>query len=373
MQVEFYRHALTEEDIDAVSKVLRSVFLTTGPVAASFEKQFSELTGLKSTVSLNSCTGAMHLALLALGIGPGDEVIVPAMTFIATATVVTHCGARPVLVDVEPDTAMIDPAKVEAAITPRTKAIIPVHLYGAMADMRTLRIIADKHKLFLIEDCAHCIEGERDGVRPGMLSNAACYSFYATKNLTCGEGGALATNDTKLADQVRLLRQHGMSKEAADRYGGNYKHWDMIALGWKYNLNDVLSALMIHQIPRLEKQLGERERVWNIYDETCAQIPGVDVPRIAGKSARHLYTVWVPAEKRDACLQYMQERGVGVAVNYRAMHTLTWFVDTFGFKADDFPIAFEIGQRTMTLPLYPGLNSECAQYVAKTLCKFFIK
>jgi dTDP-4-amino-4,6-dideoxygalactose transaminase len=367
MKVEFYRHALNEDDIQATTGVLRSIFLTTGPAAAAFERKFSQYTGLAHAVSLNSCTAALHLALLGLGIGPGDEVIVPAMTFIASATPVWHVGARPVLVDVEPQTGLIDVAKVEAAITPRTKAIIPVHLYGVMADMKALSSLARKHGLFIVEDCAHCIEGRRDGIRPGQLADVACYSFYATKNLTCGEGGALATNNPSLARTVYSLRQHGMNKEAAGRYTGAYQHWDMTTLGWKYNLSDILAVLLVGQMDRLDTQLQRRTYLCEEYDTRLRGTPGLDIPLRPGKSACHLYTVWVPGDRRDRILQELQKNDIGVAVNYRAIHTLKYFRENLGHAPEDFPVALEIGQRTISLPLYPLLRKEEVAYVCNTL------
>jgi len=367
MKVEFYRHALNEDDIQAVAGVLRSLFLTTGPAAAAFEQKFSHYTGLRFTVSLNSCTAALHLALLGLGIGPGDEVIVPAMTFIASFTPVWHVGARPVLVDVSPQTGLIDVVKVEAAITPRTKAIIPVHLYGALADMGALSTLARKHGLFIVEDCAHCIEGMRDGIRPGELADAACYSFYATKNLTCGEGGALATNNPDLAKAAYSLRQHGMSREAADRYTGLYQHWDMTTLGWKYNLSDILAALLVGQIDRLDTQWQRRTRLCEEYDTLLRGTPGLDIPVRPGKSACHLYTAWVPGARRDSILQGLQKNGIGVAVNYRAIHTLKYFRENLGYTPEHFPVALEIGHRTISLPLYPALREEDVAYVCSTL------
>lgn len=367
MKVEFYRHSLNENDIRAVAEVLRSIFLTTGPAAAAFEEKFSHYTGLAHVVTLNSCTAALHLALLGLGIGPGDEVIVPAMTFIASATPVWHVGATPVLVDVEPQTGLLDVSKVAAAITPRTRAIIPVHLYGAMADMKALSSLARKHGLFMVEDSAHCIEGERDGIRPGQLADAACYSFYATKNLTCGEGGALATQNPALAKKVLSLRLHGMSKEAASRYSSAYQHWDMLALGWKYNLSDILAALLVSQLDRLDTQWQRRMQLFEAYDRLLHDVPGLEIPARPGKSAAHLYTVWVPAAKRDGILKGLQEKGVGGAVNYRAIHILKYFREKLGHALEDFPVALEIGQRTISLPLYPLLREEEVAYVGRTL------
>lgn len=368
MKIEFYRHNLEQVDIDNVSRVLRSIFLTTGPVTAEFERRFSEYTGLKHTVALNSCTAALHLALLAMDIGPGDEVITTPMTFIATATAIMHTGATPVLVDVEPESGLLDVGRVEAAIISRTKAVIPVHLYGTMVDMRGLRTVADRHKLKIVEDCAHCIEGERDGVRPGQLGDAACYSFYATKNLTCGEGGALATNDPGLVEKINILKLHGMSKDAASRYSGKYRHWDMVLEGWKYNLSDIMAALLVDQIARLDGYHRRREEIAASYDRAFAGHPAIALPVVRGKSARHLYTIWVDPERRDSIVHSFQDQEIGVAVNYRAIHTLTFFRERFGFHPEDFPVAWGIGRRTISLPFYPGLSgNEVAGVIETTL------
>jgi len=367
MKVEFFRHSITDADIAGVADVLRATFLTAGPETARFERRFSEYTGLSHTIGLNSCTAALHLSLLALGVGPGDEVITTPMTFIATATAIMHTGASPVFVDVEKETGLMDVSKIEPAVTPRTKVVIPVHLYGSMVNMKAVRDIADRHGLRIVEDAAHCVEASRDGFRPGRLSDAACYSFYATKNITCGEGGAVATLNGELADRIRCLRQHGMSKEAADRYGGKYRHWDMVDLGWKYNMHDISAALLIDQLRRIETYLKKRESVWKRYDEAFNPIPQIQVPQTRGKSAYHMYTVWVDPERRDRILHRLQQKRVGVAVNYRAVHTLTYFKKVFGFKASDFPAAFEIGRKTITLPLYPLLGTEEVAYVIETV------
>jgi dTDP-4-amino-4,6-dideoxygalactose transaminase len=367
MNVEFYRHHLTQQDKDEVATVLASTFLTTGPVTAAFEQAFAGYTGLAHVVGVNSCTAALHLSLLALGIGPGHEVITTPLTFIASATAIMHAGATPVFVDVEKDTGLLDVRRIAAAVTPRTRAILPVHLYGAMVDMTALRQVADHHGLKIVEDCAHCIEGRRDGVRPGALADAACYSFYATKNLTCGEGGAIATGSGELADRLRVLRTHGMNKDAAGRYSGLYRHWDMVALGWKYNLHDVSAALLIHQIPRLEANWRRRHAIAALYDQGLAGVAGLSRPRVFGRSAHHLYTIWVAPEHRDAVLHGLQQKGVGVAVNYRAIHTLTYFRERFGFAPEDFPNALAIGNRTLSLPFYSRLTDEAVGYVVDSL------
>lgn len=370
MRIEFFRHALDERDIESVTDTLRSVFLTTGPVCARFEESFAAYTGLAHSVSLNSCTAALHLALLSLGVGPGDEVITTPMTFIASATSVLHTGATPVLADVDPDTGLIDPKAVEAAITPRTKAILPVHLYGVMADMRALRAIADRHHLAIVEDAAHCIEAERDGVRPGQLGDAVCYSFYATKNLTCGEGGALCTTREDVAKKALLLRQHGMSKEAAKRYHGLYQHWDMVELGWKYNLSDIQASLMVRQLERLDSLWEQRRAVHGLYEAALSGIPGLRLPGLRGKSAHHLFTVQVPADKRDGLLAHLGQKEIGVAVNYRAIHTLTWFRDTFGFAPGDFPNALAFGAGTLSLPFHTRLDDQAVGHVAQAIKEY---
>ena len=266
-KVEFYRHDLGAPELEAIAGVLKGPILTTGDTVAEFEQKFAAYLGRKHALGVTSCTGAMHMALLALGIGSGDEVITTPMTFIATAAAILEAGARPVFVDVEPDTGNIDAAKVEAAVTKRTKAILPVHLYGLLCDMRALRAIADKHGLAIIEDAAHCVEGIRDGVRPGGLAEVACFSFYATKNLSCGEGGAMVTDDSELYEKLKMLRLHGMTKNANDRHREGYQHWDMKILGWKYNMDNIQAAILLPQLERLDRKLVHRERLADRYTE----------------------------------------------------------------------------------------------------------
>jgi UDP-4-amino-4-deoxy-L-arabinose-oxoglutarate aminotransferase len=358
--VEFYRHSLTEADIEEVAAVLRSVFLTTGPRNTRFEKAFAEYLGVKDVVSVSSCTSALFLCLAALDVKEGDEVITTPLTFIATANTAMHLGATPVFVDVEPDTGNIDVARIPAAITERTRAVIPVHLYGLMADVARLSEICRQSGIALVEDAAHAAEPSRDGLRPGQQSFAACFSFYATKNLTCGEGGAIGTNDVELGERLRRLRQHGMSKGAAERYTGRYQHWDMVELGYKANLSDIQAALLLGQLPRLEGQLARREAIARAYEEAFTGIDGLSFPTVpaGARSARHLFTIWVPPQHRDRSLSLLQERGIGVAVNYRAIHLLSYYRNRFGFEPGMFPNAELIGNSTITLPLYPSMTDQ---------------
>jgi dTDP-4-amino-4,6-dideoxygalactose transaminase len=315
----------------------------------------------------------LHLSLLALGVGKGDEVITTPMTFVATATAILHTGAKPVFVDVEPDTALIDPTKIRSAITSRTKAIIPVHLYGQMCDMKMIKSIADEHGLKVIEDAAHCIEGEREGIKPGQLSDVACFSFYATKNITSGEGGAVATRGRDLAEKVRLLRTHGMSKEAAERYSGIYQHWDLIECGWKYNMDNIHASLLLPQLDRIETYWAHRKALYGDYVNSLEHITGLEYPRIAdnSKSAYHLFTIWVDPKRRDAILHGLGKAGIGAAVNYRAIHLLSHLAQTLGSQRGDFPIAEDIGDRTISLPFYVGLQPEEIKYVATELKRLF--
>lgn len=369
MKVEFYRHNLDEQDIARLVEVCRGVFLTTGQDVKRFEEAFAAYLGVRHAVGVTSCTAGLHIGLLAVGVGPGDEVITTPMTFAATSNTVLYTGATPVFVDVEPDTGLISADAVERAITPRTKAIIPVHLYGQMADMRRLKAIADRAGLSLIEDCAHAIESERDGVKPGQISDAASFSFYATKNITSGEGGAVTANSPAINERLRLLRQHGMSASAADRYTGVYRHWDLELLGWKYNMTNLQAALLEGQLGRIAGLWERREAICQRYEAGFRGVEGLSFPivRPGSKSARHLFTIWVNPARRDEVLADLQARGVGVAVNYRAVHLLHYYQERFGIPRGTFPVAERIGDSTVTLPLYPKLTEPEIDYVIENV------
>ncbi|WP_320005697.1 DegT/DnrJ/EryC1/StrS family aminotransferase [Maridesulfovibrio sp.] len=356
MGVEFYRHGLGKQELAQLEKVLGGSILTTGSYAKEAEELLGCFLNTENSILLDSCTAALHLALVSLGIGEGDEVITTPMTFVATASVIFLTGARPVFVDVEPQTGNIDADKISAAITDKTKAIMPVHLYGHMCDMKAIRKIADLHNLYIIEDAAHCLEGERDGIRPGELGDCACFSFYATKNITCGEGGMLTCRDAALAAKIRRLSCHGIDRTAYARYGKEYAHWDMIDCGWKYNLDNLRASILIPQIPNIDRNLCLREEICSKYEQAFVEL-GVDHPQtLSGtKNARHLQTVWVDSNRRDSILSKLQQQGIGVAVNYRSLPELT-FIKEQGYQAEDYPVAYEIGRRTISLPLYPALT-----------------
>jgi dTDP-4-amino-4,6-dideoxygalactose transaminase len=368
-KIPFFMHDLGKAELDAVAEVLANPILTTGEWVARFERRFADYLGGRHAVAVTSCTGALHLALLALGIGPGDEVITTPMTFIASSTAIMEAGAKPVFVDVEPETGNLDVRNIEAAITERTRAIVPVHLYGQMCDMRAIRKIADSYGLKVIEDAAHCIEGTRDGAHTGELGDAACYSFYATKNLTCGEGGALVTNDDELAAKVGLLRLHGMNKNANDRHREGYKHWDMTVMGWKYNMDNIQAAMLLPQMDRLEENWRKRRVLAEYYHERLWDIPFLSQPKtVAGViHAWHLFPVWISGGHRDKVIEDLQDRGISVMVNYRAIHLLTYFREIFGFQPGDFPVAERIGNASLSLPFYPNMPLEHVDNVIEEL------
>jgi UDP-4-amino-4-deoxy-L-arabinose-oxoglutarate aminotransferase len=368
-KIEFYRHNLTDQDAEEVVKVIHSLFLTTGNWTKQFEDKFAARLGLPHVLGVMSCTHALELALRYFHIGPGDEVITTPISFIATANAIENVGARPVFADVESSTGNIDVSRIEALVTPRTKAILPVHLYGQMCDMKAMRGIADRHGLKIIEDAAHCIEGVRDGIGVGELGDAACFSFYATKNLTCGEGGAITCHDQAMRDWLYVARQHGMSKHAADRYLKRYEHYDMEFLGMKSNMSNLQAALLIHQMDALNERLARREAIVKRYDEGLKGNAFIKMPAVVpgSKHARHLYTIWVTPEKRDDYLGAIQDAGVGIAINFRAIHLMKYYREKYGFTRGMFPESERIGDSTITLPLYPKLREEEIEEVIRTV------
>ncbi len=367
MRIEFFKHSVGQRDIDNVVRVLNSTFLTTGAEVAAFEERFAKYLECGHVVAVTSCTAALHLSLLAYGVGPRDEVITTPMTFIATANAIAHAGATPVFVDVEADSGLMDLSLVERAVTSRTKALLPVHLYGQMCDMQKLHTFAAAHGFYVIEDAAHAIEARRDGIRPGQVGDAACFSFYPTKSITSGEGGAVAVNSKEMAERLKKLRLHGMSKGAADRYSRRYEHWDMEMLGWKYNMDNIQAALLLNQMESLDEFQARREAICQRYETAFSGCPDIKCLKVVPTSARLMFTILVPPEIRDSVLWGLQERGVGVAVNYRAIHLLTYYRQTYGYKRGILPVAESIGDATVSLPVYPALTDEEVEYVIETV------
>ncbi|MBM3316155.1 DegT/DnrJ/EryC1/StrS aminotransferase family protein, partial [candidate division WOR-3 bacterium] len=371
MKVEFYRHSLGEAEKTAVLAVLDGLFLTTGPLTRAFEQTFAALFGARHCVGLSSCSAGLFLTLKGWGIGQGDKVVVPAMTFVATANAVLHTGAEVVFCDVDPKTGLIDLEQASNLLwRNRTiRAVIPVHLYGQMVDMKALRAIADQYHAKILEDAAHCVEGERDGIRPSVFGDAAAFSFYATKNLTCGEGGAVATGDPQLAEYLAQARLHGMSQSALERHA-HYQHWDMDFPGYKANMSDIQAALLIPQLGGIRQRLARREEIARRYEEAFAAA-GVEFPETVplATHARHVFTIWAPDGRRDELLARLQADGVGVVVNYRPVHLTSFYRRCYGCCEGMFPAAETIGRRTVSLPLYPGLTDAEVDYVCRSVIR----
>ena len=358
--IDFFRHGIGEVERAAVDRVLRGVFLSSGPEVRALEDDARALLGTAHAVGVSSCTAGLQLSLMALDIGPGDEVITTPMSYIATANAVLYTGATPRFVDVEPATGNLDAAALEDAVTERTRAVLPVHLYGHLCAMDDIERVARRHDLAVVEDCAHALEGVRGGERPGARSAAACFSFYATKNVTGGEGGIIATNDAEIAERLRRLRVHGVDKDAFTRHGALYVHYDMVELGLKANLTDIQAALVRPQLARVADGLARRERLARRYEQAFAALPGVRTLSVlpGTTSARHLFTILVDPERRDELLWALQRRRIGVAVNYRPIHLMSYYRERFGYREGRFPEAERIGAATVTLPLYPDLALE---------------
>lgn len=368
MQVEFFKHNVGREELESVKAVADSLFLTTGEVVDRFEANLASYLGVKYAVGLTSCTGALHLSLLAAGVGAGDEVITTPMSFVATANAIGMAGARPVFVDVEPETGNIDANLIEEAITPKTKAILPVHLYGQMVDMKKILVIAKKHNLKVVEDAAHALEAKRDRIRPGTRSFAACFSFYATKSITSGEGGAVVTQDEKTAKKIRQLRSHGITAEAAQRHRTGVKTYDVDDLGWKYNMDNIQAALLLPQLARVEAVWKRRHEVAEYYRQAFERA-GIEMPSAgAGKHAHHLFPIWVSPRKRNAVLSAINSAGIGAQINYPPIHLFTLYRN-LGWKKGMFPRAEKIGASAISLPLYAKLTDAEVEYVTDTVTR----
>ena len=367
--VPFFRHALGRPELDAIGEVLNGPTLTTGKTVAEFESRFAALLGARHAIGTTSCTGALHMSLLALGIGSGDEVITTPMTFMGTATAIMSAGARPVFVDVEPDTGNLDVSQIEKALTLKTKAILPVHLYGQMCDMRSLRDIANQHGLRVVEDAAHCIEGARDGIRPGQLGDTACFSFYATKNLTCGEGGAVVTNDPDINKALRLLRLHGKTQMDSNQNHESYHQSDMVILGWKYNMDNIHAAMLLPQLDGIELRWNTRLNISNRYTEALAALSDLRLPAVVpnSKHALHLYPIRIARGQRDTVISKLMKQGISTTVNFRPVHLLSFFSRTLKHSPGDFPIAEEIGNSTISLPFYPSIPNRDINAVIEAL------
>jgi dTDP-4-amino-4,6-dideoxygalactose transaminase len=364
---------LGEEEIAEVVDTLRSAWITTGPKTKRFEEQFAAALGAPGALALNSCTGALHIALLAHGIGPGDEVIVPTMTFCATANVVEHVGARPVIVDVEPDTLNMDPAAVAAAITPHTRAVIPVHFAGHPVELDSLTALAAQHGLHVIEDAAHAVDSWYKGRRIGSGENLVAFSFYATKNLVTAEGGML-TGAPDLLEEARRWSLHGMNRDAWNRYGagGNW-YYEVTLPGFKYNMTDIQAALGLHQLVRLPAIQERRHAIAARYTAAFSACDALEAPveRPDTRSSWQLYVLRLRPEKltigRDAFLKALTERGIGTSVHFIPLHLHPFYREKYHYGPVGFPVAQEAFTRLFSLPLNLVLTDDDVDRVIATV------
>jgi dTDP-4-amino-4,6-dideoxygalactose transaminase len=352
-----------DAEIDEVVDSLRSGWLGTGPKVARFERDFAAYKGVDQAVAVNSCTAALHLSLLAAGLGPGDEVITTPLTFCATVNAILHVGARPVLADVDPMTFNIDPAKVAECITPRTRAILPVHFAGRPCAMDALLTLAEQHGLRLIEDCAHAIESRYHGQPTGTFGDFGCFSFYVTKNVVTGEGGMILARRPEDAARLKTLALHGMSHDAWRRFSDSgYRHYQVVECGFKYNMMDLQAAIGLHQLARVEAAWVRRRAIWNRYQAAFADLPVIRPaePEPDTRHAHHLYTLLIDAAhcdcERDAFLEHMTAQRIGVGVHYLSLPEHPYYQQRLGWRPEETPHAWRIGQQTVSLPLSPALS-----------------
>ncbi len=373
--IPYNRPAVGEEEIAAVAAAIRSGWLTTGPLTHEFEQAFAACVGANHAIAVSSCTAGMEIALAAYGIGPGDEVITSAYTFASTVNVIVHRGARPVLVDIREDDFNLDPELVERAVTPRTRAIIPVHYGGQPCRMGPILEIARRANLRVIEDAAHAVWA-RDGERAvGNIGDATSFSFYATKNLATGEGGMVTLNDGEIAERIRRLSLHGLSRHAWTRYGaaGTYRY-DVTEAGYKANLTDIQAALGLTQLRRLPELQRRRELLAALYQDAFSENQALEPPiaRRGVRHAWHLYPLRLNLEQispgRDGFIESLRSDGVGTSVHFIPIHYHSYYRDGFGWKAGDFPVSERTFEREVSLPLYPDLSdAEADRVIAAVL------
>ena len=361
--IPFHMPAIGEDEIRSVVETLESGWLTTGRKVKSFEDDFARYVGSKHAVAVNSGTAALHLALDAIGIREGDEVIVPAMTFAATAEVVLYFKAQPILVDCQRDTLNLDPTQIDAAITSKTKAIIPVHFGGQPCEMDQILDIAKKHNLRVIEDAAHALPAIHNGHKVGGIGDITCFSFYATKTITTGEGGMATTENSEWAERMRMMSLHGISHDAWKRYTkeGSW-YYEILYPGFKYNLTDIAAAIGIEQLKKCNEFWEGRQRIAMNYAKAFADLQEIQLPscRNGVQHAWHLFVIQLNLERlkigRNQFIEALREKEIGTSVHFIPLHLHPYYRDKFGYKPEDFPNASEAFERIVSLPIYPKMN-----------------
>ena len=374
--------AIGEEEIAEVEAVMRSGWLGTGPRVAQFEEDFAIYQGLgvQQVAAVNSCTAALHVSMVAANLGPGSEVITTPLTFCATVNAAIHAGLNPVMADIDPTSHNIDPIAIEAAITSKTRAIIPVHFAGRACDMQAIMAIANKHQLTVIEDCAHAIETTFHGKKAGTFGDFGCYSFYSTKNVVTGEGGMITGRNAELIARAKVLALHGMSKDAWHRFGDKgYKHYQVIEAGFKYNMMDLQAAIGLHQLRRVEANWQRRAQIWNYYQQALADFP-INRPAAIESNTRHayhLYTIGIDEKQtgisRDAFLDAMNQRKIGTGVHYLALTEHPYYQQRYGWRPEQTPYATQVGRSTVSLPISAKLTDSDVDRIVETVRLIMLK
>lgn len=381
--IAFHKTHIADEEINAVVDALKSGWTTMGPKTVEFERLFAEYifkdvnspiiynTEFIQAISLNSATAALHLALKAVNIQAGDEVILPTNTFVATAEVVTYFNAIPILCDIEYDTHNMDVSKIEALITDKTKVIIPVHFAGQPCDMDKIIKIAKKYNLKIIEDAAHALPSFYKGKKIGLIGDITCFSFYATKTLSTGEGGMAVTSNSEYAKRIRINRLHGISKDAWDRYSekGNW-YYEVVDNGNKYNTTDMNAALGIVQLKKLEKMRDRRAEIASLYNEAFKDIGNITIPIIREdrETSWHLYVIKV--KNRDALIDKLKDKGISTSVHFIPVHKHPYYKETYCYKNEDYPIANKVFDESISLPIYPDLSNENVEYIIENIINY---
>lgn len=371
----FGKPTIEQDEIDDVVDSLKSGWLGTGPKVHRFEEAFRQYVGAKCAVAVNSCTAALHLALLASGVKPGDQVITTPMSFTATAAAIIHAGATPVFVDIDRNTMNIDAARIEPSVVEQTRAIAPVHFAGRPCDMVRIMEIATRNRLKVIEDAAHAIETVAQNSKVGKIGDLTCFSFYVTKNVVTGEGGMVTTDHEPYADRIKMLALHGMTRDAWRRYSDDgFKHYEVIQPGFKYNMMDIQAAMGFHQLWKIERNAGRRKTIWEQYDQAFKGLPIVIPPKglLAGdRHAYHLYTVLLKLEElkisRDAFITALHRENIGSGVHYRALHLHPYYAEALNLRRGMFPHAEYVSDRTISLPLSAGLTDNDVDDVIKAV------
>jgi dTDP-4-amino-4,6-dideoxygalactose transaminase len=378
MRAEFLPFSIPtigEEEINEVVDSLKSGWITTGPKVKKFEDAFKAYTGAKYAVPLSSATAGLHLALLALKLQPGDEVITTPMTFAATVSMIVQAGGTPILADIEPGTLNIDIEQIRKRITPRTRGIVPVHFAGQPCDMDQIFALAREHKLFVVEDAAHAIGTEYKGSRIGSLDSISVFSFHPIKNITTGEGGMVATSDEQLAEEISLMKFHGMNREAWKRYqASGTPNYDIVMPGFKYNMMDLQAALGVHQLAKLDRFIETRTELASYYNEAFQDVEEVVTPKAVPyphRHAWHLYTPLIKIEKlsidRDAFMSQLKGENIGTGLHFKAIHHHPYYRDALGIAAGELPNADYASDRILSLPLFPLMSQDDARDVVQAV------